>query len=414
LPKSHIIRFFKRFGKTAANGAYAKVSGGMTGDQTVEDTYERLFAWCEKRGFAGSDPFDGLNSRIYQLSPLKLFRPTRLAVQQVVKRVGFDPRPLLLVPDGVNPKTLALFALAELSRFQATGDAIHATRSHVLLERLRETSIEGENWTAFGYNFDWQSRAFYAPRGTPAIVPTAFACTAFMAAYEAFGEESYLELSERMCRFITSELNRSVDNEEEICFSYTPLDNTRVLNASLLAGECLARVGAATGNEQYLELASKAVRFVIRRQRNDGAFVYGEGDKQAWVDNFHTAYILLSLKRITTHLPELGTETEAVIENGRRYWIDNFFLADGTPKYYDHEVYPIDVHSAAAAIAVLSELGERELAAKVFRWTTANMLDAEGYFYYQIRRRDRVVKTPHMRWGQAWMAYAIAKFLEAA
>jgi hypothetical protein len=40
------------------------------------------------------------------------------------------------------------------------------------------------------------------------------------------------------------------------------------------------------------------------------------------------------------------------------------------------------------------------------------MLDAQGFFYYQVRR-DRTIKTPFMRWGQAWMAYAIARLIEA-
>jgi len=386
----------------------------MTRDLTYEDMYERLFAWCEERGFAGPDPFDGLNSRIYKISPLRFFRPVRLAWLQTVKRLAFDPRGLLLVPHGINPKTLALFALAELSRSRASSDEIHATRARSLLDRLRATSIDGDNWTAFGYDFDWQSRALYAPRGTPAIVPTAFACQAFMEAYEAFGEAIYLDLSHRVCSFITNELNRPFETDEEICFSYTPLDNTRVLNASLLAGECLAHVGAVHGDQRYLELAAKAARFVIRRRRSDGAFVYGESDKQKWVDNFHTAYILLSLKRIASHVPEIRSEAESACESGQRYWTDNFFLADGTPKYYDREVYPIDIHSAAAAIAALSELGEIDLAAKVLRWTVARMRNEDAYFYYQIRRGDRMVKTPYMRWGQAWMAYATAKFLETA
>ena len=34
----------------------------------------------------------------------------------------------------------------------------------------------------WGYNFDWQSRNFFAPRDTPTIVPTAFAARALIEA----------------------------------------------------------------------------------------------------------------------------------------------------------------------------------------------------------------------------------------
>ena len=44
----------------------------MTDVSQLEKVYDRLFAWCEEREFAGPDPFDGLNSRIFQATPLWL------------------------------------------------------------------------------------------------------------------------------------------------------------------------------------------------------------------------------------------------------------------------------------------------------------------------------------------------------
>jgi hypothetical protein len=290
------------------------------------------------------------------------------------------------------------------------------------LERLLSIKIEGETpedgrTLAFGYNFDWQSRSFFAPRGTPAVVPTAFAQQAFFEAFEAFGKSNYLYTAMAICEFIVRCLKRPVETVDELCFSYTPLDRSSVYNASLLAGECLARVGAITDRTDYLELAAKTARFVIGRQRRDGAWTYGESETQKWVDNFHTAYVLLSINRIGTHVPEIAAESSAALERGTRYWLENFFLEDGTPKYYDNSVYPVDIHSPAAAIVTLCELGERDeqmtaLAKRTAEWTIENMFDPGGFFYYQIRRRG-TIKTPYMRWGQAWMAYALARLIES-
>ncbi len=388
----------------------------MTDVSQLEKVYDRLFAWCEERSFAGPDPFDGLNSRIFQATPLKAFRFARLAWLQMVKGSGIDLRSALRVTEGVNPKTLALFALAEISRFRANGEDAHLTKSAELVDQLLEQRIggrtpDGKSRTAFGYNFDWQSRVLYAPKGTPAIVPTAFACQAMLELFEANGDDKYLNAADEVCRFILNDLNRPVETADEICFSYTPLDNTQVYNASLLAGETLAAVGALTGNSTYLEMAARAARFVIRRQLEDGAWSYGGEGKQGWVDNFHTAYVLLSLKRIAERVPPLTTEAGTAIKLGTQYWLDNFLLADGTPKYYDKETYPIDIHSAAAAIAGLAEFGEIARAERVAGWTLEHMLDAEGFFYYQIRKGG-AVKIPYMRWGQAWMAYALARLIE--
>lgn len=387
----------------------------------LENVYDRLFSYCESKGFAGYDPFDGLNSRVFQATPLRKLRVARLAWLQMVKRSAYDLRPLLRVPKQVNPKAIALFALAELSRFRATADNVHAERASSLIEQLQTLSIGGETTTgrrttSFGYNFDWQSRVFFAPNGTPAIVPTAFASQAFIEAYRAFDDANYLRAAKEICEFVLDGLNRVVETDDEVCFSYTPVDPTVIYNANLLAGECLARVGEITGNTEYLDMAAKTARFVIRRQRADGAWVYGENSNQGWADNFHTAYILLSLKRISDAAPHLPAETETAIAKGIEYWLGNFFLDDGTPKYYDNETYPVDIHSAAAAIATLSELREIDermlpLAQKIAEWTCANMLDAQGFFYYQ-KRKNGIVKTPFMRWGQAWMAFALAKLIE--
>jgi hypothetical protein len=384
--------------------------------------YDRLYAYCEKRDFAGADPFDGLNSRLFQAMPLKGLRLARLAWLQIVKRSSYDLRPLLRVPTGVNPKGLALFALAELSRYRSAGAEEHSERARALVQRMLGTAITrksagGRQTISFGYNFDWQSRTLYAPVGTAAVVPTAFACRALVEAYQVSRDEDHLTAADSTCRWMLNVLNRPVETDDEICFSYTASDQGRVYNASLLAAEPLAAVGQLTGNDKYLQTAAKAARFVLNRQRSDGAWVYGEAASQQWVDNFHTAYVLVSLGRIAGAVPQLRSEIDAAIERGALYWLANFFLDDGTPKYYGNAVYPIDIHSAAVAVAAMSEMrmvDERLLpmARRVAEWTIANMVDGEGYFYYQMRKR-RTVKTPFMRWGQAWMAYALARLMEA-
>lgn len=385
-------------------------------------TYNELFAWCEAENFAGYDPFDGLNSRIFQLSPLKYFSLARLAWLQTVKRSAKNLRPQLKIEKGVNSKGIALFALAELSRFRATGETKHAENSQKLLEKLLELQIRNpqsaihNQKTAFGYNFDWQSRAFFAPQGTPTIVPTAFAARAFLEADALFKTPEYLSTAQEISRFIVEDLNRPFETSEEICFSYTPLDTSIIFNASLLAAETLANVGALTRNWEYLNLAEKAARFVVRRQRASGAWAYGSRLRHKWIDNFHTAYILLALFRLQKTIPKLQNETTSAIEKGLNFWLDNFFLDDGTPRYYDRETFPVDIHSASAAIVALCELNEIDvrclpLAGKVARWTIENMRDAEGFFYYQ-KRKSQTVKTPFIRWAQAWMAYAIARLIE--
>src|ERR671917_1469963 len=91
----------------------------MAATVEIEDAFESLAAWCRARGYAGSDPFDALNSRAFQATPLRRSRLARIAWTQLFKRSPVNLRPLALVPAGRNAKGTALFALAWLSRLRA-------------------------------------------------------------------------------------------------------------------------------------------------------------------------------------------------------------------------------------------------------------------------------------------------------
>lgn len=389
---------------------------------SIEQAFNDLFQWCRRRGFVGYDPFDALNSRLFQSTPLKHSRTARLIQTQVLKRSPVNLRPLLRVNPEQNSKGIALFALASLSNYRRlkTADAERETRA--LLDNLLRLKISGYSGLAWGYNFDWQNRNFFAPRGTPMIVPTAFAARAFIEAYETFKDEDYLRTAQSTCQFILRDLVRSSgpdDPNEEFCFSYSPVDDTKVFNSSLFAAETLICVGALSVDtafkEQAQRLALSATNYVLKRQRADGSWAYGSGNAQSWVDNFHTAYVLMSLSRITK-CSDGANDLQPALQRGYQFWRDSFFLADGWPKYYHDALYPADAHSAATAIVALIELKELDsgavaLAERIAEWTLRNLRDSRGFFYYQ-RRRFHTVRTPFMRWTQAWMVYALARLLE--
>jgi len=219
-------------------------------------------------------------------------------------------------------------------------------------------------------------------------------------------------------------LNRSEETGDEVCFSYSPLDKTRVFNASLLAGETLAAVGGLLGEQSLLEWARRAALYVVRRQQANGSWAYGADSHQSWSDNFHTAYILTSLSRIMANVSEPGavatgpsTDLDNALRRGYEFWNERLFLTNGWPKYFPDRLYPADIHSAASAILTLVELRGQipntlVLAKRIADWTFENLRDPQGFFYYQ-KRRFYTVKTPYMRWSESWMMYALARLREA-
>jgi hypothetical protein len=374
-----------------------------------------LWGWCRAQNLAGFDPYDGLNSRFFQATPLRKSRAARLAWTQFFKRSPVNFRNLAGVPRERNAKGVALFALAALAdyRHSQTKEAEVAARE--LLDDLIGMSLKGFSGACWGYNFDWQSRSFFAPKGVPTLVPTAFAARALGEAAEVIDTAEYLPFARTICDFILNDLNRSEETGDEVCFSYSPLDHTRVFNASLLAGEVMATVGGLIGEVSLCNWAMRAARYVTRRQRADGSWAYGADGTQNWSDNFHTAFTLASLSRIIDAC-EARDELEPALARGYEYWKERFFLSNGWPKYYPDRLYPTDVHSAAAAIVTLVELRGRftatlDLAEQIAAWTIENLRSPQGYFYYQ-RRRFYTNRISYIRWSQAWMAYALARLSE--
>src|ERR1051325_2476392 len=208
-----------------------------------QSVHDQLFSWCQQRDFAGHDPFDALNSSVFQATPLAQSRNARFIWTQAVKRSLADPRALIRVPAPRNAKGIGLFTLAQIANHRRLKTVESEAAVREFLTGLLAMKIDGYSGACWGYNFDWQSRNFYAPRNTPTIVPTAFAARALIES----GQD--LQQARSVCEFIAKDLPRTVNTESEVCFSYAPNTDTRIFNASLLAAEVLATVGHQTGEQ---------------------------------------------------------------------------------------------------------------------------------------------------------------------
>jgi hypothetical protein len=178
----------------------------------------------------------------------------------------------------------------------------------------------------------------------------------------------------------------------------------------MIGASLLARVNSLSANARYREMADRAIQYTLHHQTAEGAWYYGVGKKWAWIDSFHTAYVLESLYIFCRTTG--STKYEAALRKGYRYFVETFFLSDGTPRYYAQKTLPIDIQCASQAIQTLVNLRELHpdsvaTAMNVADWTIANMQDKTGYFYY--RKYPLMTNTtPTLHWGQATMFSALA------
>lgn len=394
-------------------------------NKEILDSFLKLKEYCEKEKFRGWDPYDGLNSKIFQALPfLKHSAICRLVMIQGFKRLPFNLRKLAMVPKEYNAKGIGLFLSGYcnlyhlIKKYPELATAIGTEtelkgKVDFLANLLVSLQSKGYSGACWGYNFDWQARRlFLFPKNTPTVVATNFCATALMEAYEITKNKSYLNVALSAANFVIKDLRRST-YKDGFLFSYSPLKgNDTVFNASLLGSRLLSYCYHYTKKDEYKQLAEASIKACCAGQREDGAWIYGMLSVQSWVDSFHTGYNLDAL--IAYESLTGDTSYHPFIEKGFDYYIKHFFEDDGTPKYYDVKTYPIDIHCPGQLLVTLHRLHQydeyRKMANKVMQWVIRNMQDNKGYFYYQLKPWISS-KISYMRWSNAFMFHAMTCML---
>lgn len=259
----------------------------------AKQSLDRLRLYCEKEEFKGYDPYDGLNSKLFQSLPfLPKARFPRLAWIQLFKRLPVNLRPLVGISKGYNPKGLALFLSGYTNLARVEGLDKYKDRINFLSSKLIELKSQGYSGNCWGYNFPWEAKAFYFPRHTPTVVASTFAANALIDAYELTGDERLLQEGISTKDFVLKDLNRTVMENGNLVFSYSPFDKTSVFNASLLGARLLSRVYSYTKEEELITLAKKAIAYCCEHQNADGSWFYSTLPWHQWIDNFHTGFNL--------------------------------------------------------------------------------------------------------------------------
>lgn len=389
----------------------------------VTKSFLSLKTYCESQNFAGWDPYDGLNSKIFNATSLKHWDLARLAWIQGFKKSPINFRKMLLVPKEHNAKGIGLFlnGYCNLYKLAESGNESFGTKGellekiHFLADLLLEMQNKEYSGACWGYNFDWQSRAFFLPTNTPTIVATSFVVEALIEAYEITKNTIYLETALSSAEFIVNDLNRIEKQDDLFMFSYSPLDKRAVYNATLLGSKTLSLIYHYTQEEELRKLAFKSVKAVCLEQNEDGSFPHSDQVGQKWRDNFHTGFKLESLGFFKKYCKDNSFDN--YLEKGFKYWINNFFdHKTGYSYYFDRNMNPtlVDLHCSAQALSTLHKLDRiveyEELTYKIIEWSVKNMQSSNGSFYFQ-KKGNTLNKTEYIRWPNAWMFYGMSYWL---
>jgi polysaccharide biosynthesis protein VpsJ len=379
--------------------------------QRAAQIADALLEQCKRDDFAGFDPFDALNSAFFDRLGGNRWPLGRIAWLQLHKRSPINLRPLFSVPKRRNPKGIALIILGLVERCRSSRSPDDMAIAVELGEWLLTQSADLDSWghRAWGYHFDWAARAFYVPRGKPNAITTCYVARALYALGDLTGNANFTNAAIDAGFFLDS---LYLEHAGANYYAYIPGETAFVHNASLWSAALVCEAAVRVRNDAMRDRALEVARQSVHMQRPDGAWAYGTRSHHAFIDGFHTGYNLeaLSLLKSATGVSEF----DGALEAGMNYYRARFFLPDGTVKYYNDRVWPVDTHSVSQAILTLIRVGgtadDLVRADQVIdrAISTLYVPDKKRFLYQKGRWLNNSVN--YLRWTQAWAFYALSVY----
>ena len=288
-------------------------------------------------------------------------------------------------------------------------------------DELLQQSAQGYSGFCWGYPFDWQHVNGFMPKGTPHITATPYCYEVFAKLFDITGDPKYLEITNSIAAFVSDDLTDTPTGDGAAASSYTPYDHGKVVNASAYRAFVLSDAARRLDNEEYFAKAQRNLRFVLNSQRSDGSWLYAvDNPPEAFVDNFHTCFVLKNLYKLNRQLGSL--EVGQSIQRGYEYYRKNLIDSSGTPKTYAvaprAEIVRAEMYNFAEGITLgallRNDIPEAfaiadELAARLVRQFQL----PTGHFVTRVYRGGIKHSVPYLRWPQSQLFLALTNLLVA-
>ena len=413
---------------TPLNFAQAMPTGDSISSnrRVVGEGIARFEAWLDKNGPASFDPYDVWGTKYGVLARRIYYEKGKIGLPLVA--------PILLL-EFVCPSLRSWFVKKErfatadgqlttafLNLYQVTKDKKYLEKARRLGADMLKYSVPGYSGNCWGYPFDWQNNRGLWKRNTPYITCTPYCFAAYLGLYDATGEQRYLDIARSIATFVYADLKDTPTGEDAAAASYSPMDATKVVNASAYRAWVLFEADARFSLPDYKAKAQRNLNFILQSQRADGAWLYAtEGSGEGFIDNFHTAFVLKNLYKINQRLK--NPAVDAAIKKGWEFYRRELFDANGLPKSFAIEprtqIVKLEMYNFAEGITLGALLKDFIPDAFTFAEHLANTLCSryqrrQGYFVTRVFKAGFKHTFPFLRWPQAQLFYSLTNLLYAS
>jgi hypothetical protein len=391
----------------------------------VAEGVKRFEGWLDRNGFASFDPYDVWGTKYGVFARRVYYEKGKIGLPFIA--------PILLL-EFVCPSMRSWFvkkdrfatadgqlSTAYLNLYHVTGERKYLETAIRLGDDMLQYSVPGYRGKCWGYPFDWQNNRGLWKKNTPYITCTPYCFAAYLGLYDATGEQRYLDIARSIATFVYMDLKDTPTGEEAAAASYSPLDATKVVNASAYRAWMLFEADARFNLPEYKAKAQRNLNFILQSQRADGAWLYAtEGSGEGFIDNFHTAFVLKNLYKINQRLK--NPAVDAAIKKGWEFYRRELFDAAGDPKSFAIEprtqIVKLEMYNFAEGItlgALLKDYvpGALDLAEGLATKLCTRYQLPDGHFVTRVFKQGFKHTFPFLRWPQAQLFYSLTNLLYA-
>ena len=296
----------------------------------------RFIAWLDRYGELSWD-FQSYYSGELGRKAKRLYyeRPKlgTLAVMPIIFSEAFVPSARRLfwkaqrIPIGDAHYAMGFAFLAEMS-----GEDRYYQRARHFLGVLEETRCSGYEEYCWGYPFHWETLLGTIPAGTPLITTVPYVFEAFQQVYRIDGEDRWHQVMHSIARHALNDYQDVPTSQTASTCSYTPFPehSLSVVNANAYRAYLLTNAATEFSEPKYRDAALRNLNFVLEAQNADGSWFYARDGKRAFVDHFHTCFVMKALAKIEALTGD--SDCTSAIQRGVAYYTENLFDENGVPK----------------------------------------------------------------------------------
>ncbi len=390
----------------------------------ASNSIQHFISWLRSNGYYSYDQYDFWSTK-YGIKAKEIYYRNKIAGIPLVapvflSEIFFPSLRKVFVSKKRFPIADAHFILAFLNLYEISSDEQYLIDAKKVAENLLKSSVPGFSGHCWGYPFDWMTTRGLWTSGIPLITSTGYCFEAFLRLYDVTNEKAFLDIAYSTFLFTLNDLSDTkIDNETSAC-SYSPVDESQIVNANAYRSYVLLEGAARFNNSEAHKKALLNINFILKSQSNEGSWKYAVNDERDnFVDNFHTCFVLKNLLKINKIKKD--EKISFAVRKGYNFYKSNLIDTTKRPlpfaKLSRLNVVKRELYDYAEGISLgllMQDIDEeaKDIVKQMVTDLVNQYQNDDGSFITRVSLFNMENKIPYLRWPQSQLFYALTNYLK--